>query len=135
MKKCEWLFCLFVIALLVISFFITADLTNLTSTSILDITGSAASIILSPATIEQGQTLKITITPTKSGVYKYLYFYDTSNMLQDTIAMSCTGNICYRKETLQYTVNLIPGNYYLAIYDYSLNDYIRVYFTVTALGS
>ena len=32
------------------------------------------------------------------------------------------------------TVNFVPGDYYLAVYDYSINDYLRSYFIVVPAG-
>lgn len=76
--------------------------------------------------------LTISINPSNNGVLKYVYIYKDGQAKEtDIIEIPGTGYIAKEDHNLAY---IIPknwsGKHYIAVYSYSKNDWIRVYFDV-----
>jgi len=79
-----------------------------------------------------GDDLTLFLNPDKNGIYKYIYVYNSENVLQDTVVLkNCKNVICYNAVRVKYNIPLNwNGDYYVMVYDYSINDYIKADFNV-----
>ncbi len=90
-------------------------------------------IIISPKEIRAGEDLTIKIIPGKSGVNRYINFY------QGTIRKGKSGSICVSGYRCSEPITIVyptssawePNNYYAQVFDYYSGNYIRADFKVT----
>ncbi len=85
--------------------------------------------------LNSNDILETTIEPGSSGVGEYVYFYKYGkDELVDIKSLGC-DIICYETKILSYNIpKYWDGNYYLAIYDYEIKDYIKKEFSVNKLS-
>ncbi len=94
---------------------------------------AGAQVIFRPDNlVDPGNELTIEIRPDSAGVFKYVYVYDKNEILQDVIILeNCIDFVCNGNTRIRYNIPLDWfGDYYLMVYDYSINDYVRGDFIV-----
>ena len=101
-----------------------------------DFTGKVIStpsiVTINPDVISAGEYLEITGIPSKNGLSKKFYICDDGAFCRwHTTMKTCEGYKCTIPFSARYkTTSLESGVYYLKFYDYTLDDYIKAYFTV-----
>ncbi|MCX6711605.1 MAG: hypothetical protein NT139_01020 [Candidatus Woesearchaeota archaeon] len=90
-------------------------------------------IIVSPTEIKAGQDLTINIIPGKSGVNRYMNFYEGTIRKGKSGAVCVSSYRCSEPITIVYPTSSLwePGNYYLQVFDYYSGNYVKADFKVT----
>lgn len=91
-------------------------------------------VSISPEVINSGQKIYITVNPGPKGVYKKACLYHASNNLRKTCTYRVCGGTykCLDTSTFSFgTHSLESGIYYVKLFDYNINDYVKAHFTIT----
>jgi hypothetical protein len=90
-------------------------------------------IIISPIEIKAGEDLTIKVIPGKSGVNRYINFYQGTVRKGKSGAICVSGYRCSEPITIVYPTSSAwePGSYYAQVFDYYLGNYIKAEFKVT----
>ena len=90
----------------------------------------SSEILEIPKQVSQNSNLQITINPTNRGVYKFGYIYDSKDNLKQIFSFDCE-DICYEKKTSLVFINeSYLGDYYVYVFDYKEDDYIKKFIVV-----
>ncbi len=89
-----------------------------------------SSVINIPNVVGQNSVFKVKIYPTLNGIYKFAYIYDENDDLKKIFFFNCEDVCSEKKETEVFIDDSYLGNYYVAVFDYNLNDYVEENFEV-----
>lgn len=134
-----WMIFIIILALGILGFYLASNtnyaiqISNSIKSSISGISGFALfsqEEVEIPSQVSQNSYMEIIINPTSKGIYKFAYIYDEKDNLKQVFSFDCE-DICKDKISKQvYINNSYLGNYYLAIFDYKQEKYIKKDFEV-----
>lgn len=93
---------------------------------------SGVKISVAPDPAESGQKIYVTINPGTEGIYNQACFYQA----EDNLRRGCTSQVCdnYRCEEISTfsfsTSGWKAGIYYVQVFDYNVDDYVKEYLTI-----
>ncbi len=102
------------------------------------------SVFITPSTVKAGETITIFIDPGKYGANKLLTVHKASSNARKGTTKWCSGSglclsgncnpgfKCYGTMSINYRTSntWVPGDYYVRIYDYTVDDYITEQFEI-----
>ena len=94
---------------------------------------SSTNIEISPDVVHKGEKLFVTVYPSNKGVNEKISFYLLEDNLRKTsVEGSCNNYKCSEEFSFSFFIpnNWENGVYYVQVYDYGLNEFIRKEFTV-----
>ncbi|MCX6711604.1 MAG: hypothetical protein NT139_01015 [Candidatus Woesearchaeota archaeon] len=117
---------IFVITIFMLSFGITGH----------SVKSGVTTIELDPTMVSSNDELQITIQPGKDGIPNTLSFYRLGDNGYTYVGQSdslCDSVKCMNPTTYYYIIpeNYEPGDYYVQVFDYYSEDYIRTKFLVS----
>ena len=87
-----------------------------------------------PSQVLQNSNLQVSINPKSQGIYKFAYVYDSEDNLKQVFSFDC-DDICKEKKETQVFINdSYFGDYYVAVFDYDSDSYVKKDFKVVSEG-
>lgn len=95
------------------------------------VTGSDTLVRVTPAVVNAGELINIEVTPGNLGVHKTYYICRDEFLCHANAGMHCGSFKCSKPLTASYkTWSSWDGVYYIKIFDYGKNEFVKSYFTV-----
>ena len=84
--------------------------------------------------VAQNSNLQVSINPKSQGIYKFAYVYDSEDNLKQVFSFDCEDICKEKKETQVFINDSYFGDYYVAVFDYDSDSYVKKEFKVVFEG-